>query len=78
MQVGDRVEYAERFLSTLGPVGLQGVDQRRGRVIEMREVRGSKNKLVVVAWDDGVTSSALSCNLERTREGEAPECVQDA
>ena len=78
MQAGDRVEYAERFLSTLGPVGLQGVDRRRGKVIEVRDVHGSKNKLVVVAWDDEVTSSALSCNLERTREGEAPECEQDA
>ena len=43
MQVGDRVEYAERFLSTLGPVGVEEIAQLRGTVIE---VRGSKKKQV--------------------------------
>jgi hypothetical protein len=78
VQGGDRVEYAERFLSTLGPVGLQGVDRRRGKVIEVRDVHGSKNKLVVVAWDDGVTSSALSCNLSLVRKDDSREKQRNA
>ena len=70
MQVGDRVEYAERFLSTLGPVGVEEIAQLRGTV---NEVRGSKKKQVVVKWDDESIFSSLSCNLGRVRKDDSRE-----
>jgi len=70
VQAGDRVELAERFLSTLGPVGVEEIAQLRGTVIE---VRGSKKKQVVVKWDDESTFSSLSCNLGRVRKDDSRE-----
>ena len=73
MQAGDRVELAERFLSTLGSVGVEEIAQLRGTVIEVREVRGSKKKQVVVKWDDESIFSSLSCNLGRVRKDDSRE-----
>jgi len=70
VQAGDRVELAERFLSTLGPVGVEEIAQLRGTVIE---VRGSKKKQVVVKWDDESIFSSLSCNLGRVRKDDSRE-----
>ena len=58
MEEGDRMQYAEQLLRVLGPAGLRGIDRRRGTAVQGR---GSKNRRVKVAWDDGLISSAHSC-----------------
>ena len=62
MKVGDKVEYSNSFLRSI--MGDADIAARKG-IIETSGIVVGKSEYVKVLWNDGQTTGALTCNLQK-------------